>query len=143
MKDSRGFSIVELLIVIAVIGTIMAVAVPGLVKARQYAQSGSAIQTLRTVTSAENLYKIRHKRYALLTDLAPEGTIDEHIAAGEKSGYTFDLKIDVIDGVEHFHCTADPRVEPSTSSYFFVDDSAVIKFEVGAPATALSAPIPR
>ena len=143
MNDSRGFSIVELLIVVAIIGTIMAVAVPGLVRARQYAQSGSAIQTLRTVTTAENLYRIRYKKYGLLSDLAPEGTIDDHIAAGEKSGYLFELKIEVVDGIEHFNCTGAPRVEPATSSYFFVDDSAVIRYEVGAAATAVSPPIPR
>jgi len=145
MKKEQGFSLIELLIVVVIIGVIMAMGVPGLQRARQYAQSGSAIQSLRTLTTAENLYERRFKVYATLIDLAPEGTIDPGLASGNKSAYTFavTLTLDVNGKATHFKVNADPQFDPANAAYFFTDDTAVIRYNTGAPADATSAPIPR
>ena len=154
MNNSRGFTIVELLIVVAIISIIMAVAVPGLLKARQYAQAGSAIQSLRTVTTAEVLYQRRFKKFGTLTELETEGTIDENIGAGQKAAYNFTLTL--IDGpldpsvtppsgpaVEHhFTCTAEPLVDQPNSRFFYVDDTGVIRSNNGAAADLNSPAIP-
>jgi prepilin-type N-terminal cleavage/methylation domain-containing protein len=148
MSKQRGFTLVEMLIVIVIIGIILAIGVPGLVRARQYAQSGSAIQTLRTVTTAQVLYYRRHQRFATLTELAPEGTIDDHIAAGQKSGYNFVLTVTIDPhppgepDVYHFSCTAAPILDTAHSKFFYVDDTCVIRSNLGAPATLTSEPIP-
>jgi len=145
MKREQGFSLVELLIVVVIIGVIMAIAVPGLQRARRYAQSGSAIQSLRTFTTAENLYERRYKVYASLADLAPEGTIDSNLANGSKSGYTFTitLVLDINNKPTHFTSNADPQSDPASGDYFFTDDTAVIRYNIGAPADSNSLPIPR
>jgi prepilin-type N-terminal cleavage/methylation domain-containing protein len=145
MKKEQGFSLIELLIVVVIIGVIMAMGVPGLQKARQYAQSGSAIQSLRTLTTAENLYERRFKVYATLVDLAPEGTIDPGLANGNKSAYSFaiTLTLDVNGKATHFKANADPQFDLANAAYFFTDDTAVIRYNTGAPADATSTPIPR
>ncbi len=145
MKREQGFSLIELLIVVVIVGVIAALAIPGLQRARQYAQSGSAIQSLRTITTAENLYERRFKVYAVLTDLIGEGTVDTNLGNGFKSGYSFVLTL-VLDGngkATHFTCTADPEADPAITDHFFVDDTAVIRHKEGAPADATSDPIPK
>jgi prepilin-type N-terminal cleavage/methylation domain-containing protein len=140
MKKESGFSLVELLIVVTIIGVIMAFAVPGLRRARQNAQSGSAIQSLRTITTAEYLYERRFQVYGTLSQLSPEGTIDSALAVGAKSEYAFTMTVDAVN--KKFTCTATPMAD-ATMLHFFVDESAVIRFETGTPATAASPPIPR
>jgi len=148
MTKEQGFSLIELLIVTAVIGIVSAIAVPSLIKARQYAQSGSAIQSLRTIVTAESLYKQRTTTYATLAQLAPDGTLDPHLQVGQKSGYNFVLTVQVgIDPITGkaggFSCTAEPLVDPANASWYFVDDTAVIRWNAGGAADETSPAIPR
>jgi prepilin-type N-terminal cleavage/methylation domain-containing protein len=141
MRREQGFSLIELLIVVVVIGVIASIAIPALQKARKTAQAGSAIQSLRTITTAENLYERRFKVYATLADLAPEGTIDISLQNGLKSGYAFSITLPV--DAKHFSSNADPQYDAGTGLHFFTDDTAVIRFAEGVAADATSPPIPR
>ena len=153
MQKENGFSLIELLMVVAILGIVAALAIPNLQRARQNAEAGSAIQSLRTITTAEHLYYRKFNKYATLADLAPEGTIDVALQNGSKGNYTFVLVLrDEEDAIDpgnpknqdkHFDCTASPERLQSTSDYFFVDDTAVIRFNKGAPADVTSEPIPR
>ena len=146
MKAQRGFSLLELLIVVAIVGIISAIAIPGLRKAKQNAQSGSAMQSLRMITTAQHLFERKYKRYAVLADLSPEGSIDTNIASGYKSGYDFVVTLapDAAGRPDmSFSCTATPEEEPANRPFYFVDETAVIRFNEGAAADASSPPIPR
>jgi type IV pilus assembly protein PilA len=141
MQREKGFSMIELLIVVAIITLIAAVAIPNLRKARQAANSASAVQSLRTISTAQILYLAKFKEYGTLIQLAPEGTLDGQLSTGNKSNYIFEVV--VLPDKKHFTGTASPLEEPSQLTYYFIDETTVIRYNFGAPADASSLPIPK
>lgn len=140
MKKQKGFTLIEILIVVAILGIIAAIAIPALKRARQSAHAAAAVQAMRTVTTAQILYERKYKSYGTLAQLAPEGTLDPSLASGNKSSYTFTIAI--LGGGTSFTCNADPQEEPAKLKHYFVNDTCVIRVNTGAAATAASPPIP-
>src|SRR5690242_6214534 len=123
-KNERGFSMIELLIVVAIATLIAAIAIPNLKKARQSASSASAVQSMRTLTTAEQMYRQKFQVYGTLDLLAPEGTLDTVLRTGTKSSYQFSIEL-AADQL-HYTCTAAPIEDISTMTYYFTDESTVI-----------------
>jgi prepilin-type N-terminal cleavage/methylation domain-containing protein len=153
MSKQRGFSLIELLIVVSIILIIAAIAIPGLLKARISANQASAVESMRTIMTAESSYQTAFGNYAP-TILAlgsaatcPPGTaptaaqfcfLDSTLSAATtpatgKSGYFFTY---VVGGANTtFTLNADPiSVGQTGDMHYFADQSQVVRFNPAAAA---------
>jgi type IV pilus assembly protein PilA len=154
MKKQKGFSLIELLIVVAIILIIAAIAIPNLMRSKMAANEASAVASVRTLNTAATTYS---STYGIgfpagLANLAPAAAataaaadlIDNVLATGTKSGYNFVLTpLAAVGGVVPGYSINSNPVKQDTTGirYFFSDQSAVIRQAIGGAATVASTPI--
>jgi type IV pilus assembly protein PilA len=150
----KGFSLIELLIVVAIILIIAAIAIPNLLRSKEAANEASAVGSMRTLNTASITYSVTYGGYpSALTKLAPAATatstsadlIDSVLAGGTKSGYSFTWSAGTTDGngnYLNYSIKAQP-VTPGTTGqrYFYTDQSGVIRASTAGTATINSTPL--
>jgi type IV pilus assembly protein PilA len=127
------------------IGVIAAIAIPNLLAARRAANEGSAIFSLRQISSAEATYQNNFGKYATLNELAAQNLIDTKLATGTKNGYQFAIELTTNeDNLEGFAVTGVPLTYHSTGNRsFYVDETQIVRAadNYGGPATKVDQPL--
>jgi len=150
-RKQAGFSLIELLIVVAIILIIAAIALPNLMVARMSANEASAVQSLRTIQSAETAYATTFPNVgfsATLTQISGASNsgcsassaqaclIDNVLASGNKNGYVIIWSGDGLTPSVSYNINADPSVRGSSGRRsFFTNYPGVIRFNDAAQAT--------
>lgn len=94
---SSGFSVIELFIVVAVVGIILAIVVPNVIESKRNFNESNAIRTLRIINAAQDTYQdtVGEGRYGSLEDLARAGLISDELGTGLSNNYTFIVSPDI------------------------------------------------
>jgi type IV pilus assembly protein PilA len=139
---ARGFSLIELLIVVAVILVIAAIAIPNFIRSKMRANEAAAVANVRNITTGEVIYSTTYNigfsstlaklgGNTVAVDQNNAGLIDSVLSAGTKTGYLFTYDVvstDANGNVQAYSINADP-VLPGQSGdrHFYADQSAIIR----------------
>lgn len=135
LNKARGFTLVEIMIVVAIIALIAAIAIPNLLRARHNANETAAIGTTRTFSTALESFRAAQtppSYPALLTELsdADPQYVPAELTDGANQGYDFTY-VQVSD--DQFTVTADPTTAGVTGTrVFFVDETGVLRLDDAA-----------
>ena len=154
-KSHKGFSLIELLLVVAIVGIISAIAIPNLVSSRRSANEASALAAIRTISSGEATYQVTAGAgsYGDLAALRNQSLIDQTVGAATiagpgtpKSGFLFSAANIAGVGAPAFDVKAQPAVHSSASTLFatgarsfFVNEAGVMYFNTTATAPTCTA----
>jgi prepilin-type N-terminal cleavage/methylation domain-containing protein len=156
LVSNKGFSLIELLIVVAVILIVAAIAIPNYIQSKMRANEAAAVHSLRDISTAELFYAstyginytttmVQLSGSGVNPDVNNAGLIDEVLAGGIRQGYVITYTPITTDALGHtitYTVTADP-INPGTTGqrHFYTDQTTVIRSNISATAGPTDLPL--
>jgi type IV pilus assembly protein PilA len=153
MKLQKGFSLIELLIVVAILLIIAAIAIPALIRSRMAANEASAVASLRTINTGAVAYCSTYPAVGYPPSLsamkpgvpatsAAADVLDPVLVSGTKSGYNFTFTTDGLTPSLGYSNSGQPVVPGSSGQrYFYTDQTGVLRSNGTVPATVADLPL--
>jgi prepilin-type N-terminal cleavage/methylation domain-containing protein len=131
-KTNKGFSLLELLIVVAIILIIATIAIPSLLRSRQAAHEAAAVATLRTINTAQVTYlSTAAGQFGTVADLISNQLIPSNFIPGPVSGYNFTIVLDSTH--RDFTVSAFPASTNDGRYAYYVTPDGTVKYGTLAP----------
>lgn len=140
-----GFSLVELLVTVAILSILFGIAIPHYLAARGTAQSAGAMADLKTIHSAEVSYYsgVGASTYGTLAQLEAENLLADGFSTGNLSFKRFEYTGSLVlaDSNSTFSITSEPPTISFSTPSYFLDESGAVRYSTSSTATAGSSPI--
>jgi type IV pilus assembly protein PilA len=154
-QSNEGFSLIELLIVVAIILIIAGIAIPNFIQSKMRANEAAAVQNSRNITTAEVVYSTTYgigfsntlvalAGNSATVDQNNAGLIDDVLGSGTKTGYIYTyvvLTTDANGDATSYSLNADPQSATTGQLHFYTDQSGVIRSNTAVTAGPSDAPI--
>lgn len=134
VRDTRAFTMVELLITITIIAIIAAFAIPNLIEARKNSNEATAISSLKAIQTAQTMYQQSDKDQNLsfdfgsLLQLSTTTVLDTVLGTGRRTGYDFAVQASATTPEFLWFATANPSLPRNTGDRYFCTNHRGVLF---------------
>jgi prepilin-type N-terminal cleavage/methylation domain-containing protein len=141
-RNQRGFTLIELMIVIAIIGILIGAAIVGWKAATKSGNEAATIQSMKTIFTTQGLYYSSHGRnFATFEQLVKEQYLSSKFSGNPPvdAGYVYTLKVTpkTANSTSSYTLNADPVDDGSGTNHFYIDNSdGSIHVNASQPASA-------